>query len=267
MAIFNSSAAIIAIFIIMKLFNDNVLKNSQVIENQNIELKKLVSENKELEHFAYIASHDLNEPIRTIHSFIEIIKDEYHDPDNQELNEYFSFIDASSNRMRNMINGISNYARLGKSKNFEQCNINQTITGIEQDLAQLIRENNAIINKPNLPTITCNRTAIRQIFQNLMANAIKFQQPNSTPIIEIACQEKSNHWEFCVIDNGIGIHQNKLEAVFQMFTKLHRPNEFKGHGIGLAFCKKIIELHQGNIWIESTPNVGSKFYFTISKEL
>lgn len=266
-ATFNSTAAIIAIFIIVKLFNDIVLKNSRVIEAQNVELKRLVNENKELEHFAYIASHDLNEPIRTINSFIEIIKEEYHDPANEELNEYFSFIDASSNRMRNMIKGISNYIKLEKNKDFEQCDINETITGIEQDLTQLIRENNAIIKKSNLPTIACNHTGIRQVFQNLIANAIKFQQPNSTPIIEITYYEHSKYWQFCVADNGIGISENKLEAVFQMFTKLHRPTEFKGYGIGLAFCKKIIELHCGNMWIESTPNMGSKFYFTISKEL
>lgn len=267
MATFNSCAAIIAIFILIKLFNDSFLKNSRVIEEQNIELKRLVTENKDLEHFAYIASHDLSEPIRTINSFIEIIKEEYHDPNNQELNEYFQFIDTSSKRMRNMIHGIANYTKLGREKNFEPCNLNETITNLEQDLAQIISEYSAIVKKSQLPTIKCNATGIQQVFQNLMVNAIKFQHSNTPPVIEITYQEKPDHWEFCVKDNGIGIHENKQEAVFQMFTKLHRPTEFKGHGIGLAFCKKIIELHQGNIWIESTLNVGSKFYFSISKEL
>jgi light-regulated signal transduction histidine kinase (bacteriophytochrome) len=169
--------------------------------------------------------------------------------------------------MRTMINGISTYTRLGKNKNFKPCNINQIIAGIQQDLNQAIKENNASIKVAPLPTIKCNATAIRQIFQNLIANAIKFHQPNTPPVVQITCREQATHWEFCVADNGIGIHKHKLDAVFQMFTKLHLPTEFEGHGIGLAFCKKIIELHQGDIWIESTPNAGSQFYFSIFKEL
>lgn len=259
----------LAIFILLLLiiYFDKNTAHLKTIESKNLELSQLINENKELEHFAYIASHDLNEPIRTIESFVEIIKEEYHDPNNPELGDYFSFIHEASNRMRSMIDGILDYTKLGKDKSVEFCDINEVIIALEQDLAQVIKENKAVIQKSTLPTITGDESGIRQIFQNLIVNAIKFQQANTEPRIEINYQEHSTHWEFCVSDNGIGIQPDKQEIIFRMFSKLHRPVEFKGHGIGLAFCKRIIEFHQGDIWVESTPNVGSNFYFTISKEL
>ncbi|MFK7798648.1 MAG: ATP-binding protein [Aureispira sp.] len=259
----------LAIFILLLLiiYFDKNTAHLKTIESKNLELSQLILENKELEHFAYIASHDLNEPIRTIESFVEIIKEEYHDPNNPELDDYFSFIHEASNRMRSMIDGILGYTKLGKDKNLGLCDINQTIIALEQDLAQVIQENKAIIKKSTLPTIHCDNSGIRQVFQNLIANAIKFQQLNSQPHIEISYQEQPTHWQFCVSDNGIGIQEQKKDVIFKMFSKLHRPVEFKGHGIGLAFCKRIIEFHQGEIWVESRPNIGSHFYFTISKEL
>jgi signal transduction histidine kinase len=259
----------LAIFILLLLiiYFDKSAAYLKTIESKNLELSQLIKENKDLEHFAYIASHDLNEPIRTIESFIDIIKEEYHDTTNEDLNQYFSFIHEASARMRSMINGILDYTKLGNDKRLELCDMNQTIAALEQDLTQIIKDHQATINTAPLPTIACDPSGIRQVFQNLMANAIKFQRPNTPPHIEISCQEKATHWEFCVTDNGIGIPENKKETIFKMFSKLHRPTEFKGHGIGLAFCKRIIEFHQGNIWVESTPNVGSQFYFTVSKKL
>jgi len=235
------------------------------------ELKKVTitlnEKNKDLEHFAYIASHDLNEPLRTMDSFIEIIRNEYHDNKDENLSTYFNFIHDAQIRMRKMIDALLSYSRLGKNKAFKQTDLKILVDEIEKDLNYLFKKKNVKLKRTNLPSVNCLAIEIKQVFQNLIINGIKFQKPNVTPDIEISCQERQTHWQFCVSDNGIGISKDKQEAVFQIFTKLHRATEFEGHGIGLAFCKKIVESHKGNIWIESTPNVGSQFYFTISKEL
>jgi len=138
---------------------------------------------------------------------------------------------------------------------------------IELDLKELILEKNAIIQKSALPTIICLPIEIRQLFQNLISNAIKFQRPESNAVITITYENMPDYWEFCVADNGIGISPKKHKDIFQMFTKLHLPAAYEGHGIGLAFCKEIIEIHEGEIWVESSPGEGSRFYFTIQKKV
>lgn len=254
----------------LAVFND-ITKNKKtehsLLEELAVKNEKLEELNTQLNHFAYIAAHNLKEPLRTIDNFLEIIKEEYDDPKDENINNYFSIIHKASQRMRIMIDSLLAYSKIGKYEDFELSDINQIISSVEEDLGKIIEENQVTFIKPVLPHIKCIHSGISQVFQNLISNSIKFQPPNSKPVIEISFQENPTNWQFCVSDNGIGISQDKHEVVFQMFTKLHKQTEFKGYGIGLAFCKKIIELHKGNIWIESTPNIGSHFYFTISKEL
>jgi len=243
--------------------NENDSYTENIVEKSN----ELQEKNIQLEHFAYIASHDLNEPLRTINSFVDIIQEEYEDPADENLNTYFSFIRDALTRMRLMIDGLLNYSRLGKSSDYQVVNINHLISDIETDLGELIKQQNVTIQANNLPAIRCLAQETRQLFQNLISNAIKFQQSDVAPILEIKYKEIPDYWQFCVADNGIGISSKKHETIFRMFTKLHLPDEYEGHGIGLAFCKKIVEIHKGKIWVESSPGKGSQFYFTIHKNI
>ncbi|MBT31086.1 MAG: hypothetical protein CMO01_15630 [Thalassobius sp.] len=254
----------------LAIFNDitsNKKTEHRLLEELTVKNEKLEELNTELNHFAYIAAHNLNEPLRTIDNFVGIIKEEYHNTKDESINHYFSVIHKATHRMRIMIDSLLAYSKIGKYEDFEQSNLNQIISSVEEDLSKIIEENQVSFKKSVLPQIICSHLGISQVFQNLISNSIKFQAPNSKPIIEISCQENPTNWQFCVSDNGIGIIQEKQKIIFQMFTKLHKSTKFEGHGIGLAFCKKIIELHKGNVWIKSTPDVGSQFYFTISKDL
>ncbi|WP_052444146.1 ATP-binding protein [Flammeovirga sp. OC4] len=257
--------AVILLFVMIKFFNDKI---DSFVHETTTQKEQLEDLNKELNHFAYIASHNLNEPVRTMDSFIDIIKEEYHDPKNEDLNVYFSFIEDASSRMHTMIDSLLSYSKIGRELNFQYCNIESLVTTVEKDLNVLIKENDVVIQKGTLPkAINCQPLYLQQLFQNLISNAIKFQKPDATPKIEISCHEEGNYWQFCMTDNGIGIDESKREAVFQMFTKLHRREDYKGSGIGLAFCKKIIDIHRGEMWIKTNEEGGSKFYFTIAKDL
>ncbi|NME67557.1 ATP-binding protein [Flammeovirga aprica] len=264
MAVVMGPMAVILLFVMIKFFNDKI---DNFIYETTAQKEQLEHLNKELNHFAYIASHNLNEPVRTMDSFIDIIKEEYHDPKNEDLNVYFTFIEDASSRMHTMIDSLLSYSKIGRELNFQNCNISSIISLVERDLSFLIKENHVNIQKTALPEINCHSLYLQQLFQNLISNAIKFQKPDSNPKIEISCEEKGGFWQFCVADNGIGIHESNLESVFQMFTKIHRSEEYEGSGIGLAFCKKIIDMHGGEIWIKSKENEGSEIYFTIAKDL
>ncbi len=239
--------------------NDHYIKE---IEKRSKELK---DKNAQLEHFAYIASHDLKEPLRTVNSFIDIIEEEYGVAQDENLSTYFTFIDESLIRMQDMIDGLLNYSQIGKSRNFQNLDLNHLFTEVTTDLGMLIKEKGATIRTGDLPTVFGLKIEMKQLFQNLITNAIKFQRPDNPPVILLSWRELSDCWEFCVTDNGVGITAKKQNEIFQMFTKLHLPSKYEGHGIGLAFCKKIVELHDGEIWVESFTKEGSQFYFTIGK--
>jgi len=164
-----------------------------------------------------------------------------------------------------MIDDFLAYSRIGKSGNYEKVDINNIISGIETDFGKIIEDSNATIKANNLPAISCRVSEIKQLVQNLIANAIKFKRPEVSPIVEITREEPNNHLQFCVADNGIGISKEKHKEIFQMFNSLNSPEKYEGHGIGLAFCKKIVESHNGKIWVESSLGYGSNFYFTIQK--
>lgn len=257
-------AGIILIFyyiysILRPLFQQIASTNDQLKQKQ----KELKLKNEQLEHFAHIASHDLNEPLRTISSFVEIINEEYDQVLDNEGKQYLQFITRATDRMKSMIDGLLNFSRIGKSSRLEKVDTLKVIQELEKDLSLRIQQTDTQINVGSLPVVNGYKIELRQLFQNLILNAIKFTKKK--PLIKIDCVETQTHWQFCVADNGIGINEKQQEKIFGMFSKLHRSTEYSGHGIGLAFCQRIVDLHQGEIWLESIPNEGSRFFFTLIK--
>ena len=229
-------------------------------------VKKLETKNKELEQFAYIASHDLQEPLRTITSFSEILHTEYGNKLDEQAKISFKFIQQATGRMSALIKGLLDYSRLGYEQELTAVNCNIIIKNIITDLNTTITQTNTTIETGKLPEFRAYETGIRLLFQNLITNAIKFRKKDISPIIKINAIRKGDFWEFSVEDNGIGIAKEFQKKIFAIFQRLHLKNEYEGTGIGLAHCQKIVNLHDGEIWVESVPKKGSKFYFTILNE-
>jgi signal transduction histidine kinase len=231
-------------------------------EQANIELER---KNKELEQFAYVASHDLQEPLRTTSGFAELLQQQYKGRLDEKADKYLTFMTQSSGRMKVLIKDLLDYSRIGKKMEWKQVDCTIMLQEVLTDIGLVIKETKAEIVFDPLPVIEGYPTEIKQLFQNLVINAIKFRKANTIPQIKIAAFENNGYWEFTCSDNGIGINDQHKERIFIIFQRLHTRNEYEGSGIGLAHCKKIVELHGGKIWIESTPGAGSTFHFTISK--
>ena len=225
----------------------------------------LENKNNELERFNYIASHDLQEPLRTILNFIQVIEEDFGTKLEKEVVNYLSIIRSSSIRMQTLIRALLDFSRLGKTRVPTQISVAELLKMVTSDLHQVISETNASIKFTELPIVVGVETELRQLFQNLISNAIKFRKANTTPEIEIGFRNCDNHFEFFVSDNGIGIDPKNFDQLFWIFQRLNPSDKYEGYGIGLANCKKIIELHGGKIWVESIPEKGSIFKFTITK--
>jgi len=237
-------------------------KARQKAEEANIELER---KNKELEQFAYVASHDMQEPLRTTSSFAELLQKQYKGRLDQKADKYLSFITQSSDRMKVLIKDLLDYSRIGKKMKWEPVDCNLMLEEVLADLGVAIKETKAEIKTGPLPVINGHPTEIKQLFQNLVINAIKFRKVNTSPQIKISAHKNDGHWEFTCQDNGIGINEQHKERIFIIFQRLHTRTEYEGSGIGLAHCKKIVELHGGKIWIKSKPGEGTTFHFTILK--
>lgn len=223
-------------------------------------------QNKELEQFVYIASHDLQEPLRTVSSFTEFLKEKYADTFDEQGEKSMQFILEATDRMRTLIKGLLDYGLIGKNKVIETVDFNSVLNEVRQDMNVSIEEINAEMKIGKMPKkLKAYPTEIHQLFQNLISNAIKFRKKDVDPVIEISSSSYNGHWKFAVSDNGIGIADEHKDRIFKIFQRLHNRKEFKGTGIGLAHCKKILDLHQGDIWVESKDGEGSIFYFTIPK--
>jgi light-regulated signal transduction histidine kinase (bacteriophytochrome) len=230
---------------------------------KHIEL--LESKNKELEQFAYVASHDLQEPLRTITGLIYILNKDHGHQFDEVTSQYLSFISKAGNRMSDLITGLLNYARLGQEKGIGQVDANKLIEGVLDDMSILIKETDTSFEISPLPTIWGFETLLRQLFQNIINNAIKFRRLDVTPVIKIKHRIDGDFERFSIEDNGIGIAERHSEKIFDIFQRLHDRKAYEGTGIGLAHCRKIVELHGGIIGVESRLNYGSTFYFTIPK--
>jgi PAS domain S-box-containing protein len=228
-------------------------------------INSLARSNKELERFAYIASHDLQEPLRMISSYTQLLAKKYKDKLDAEANEFIYFAVDGAMRMQQLITDLLSYSRIvTKGKSFSPTQMDTVLSQAIQNLLVSIKESNAVITHAPLPTIQGDSIQLMQVFQNLISNAIKFHQ-GLNPIIHISVTSKPTEWLFSIQDNGIGIASEFHEKIFLIFHRLHSKKEYEGTGVGLAICKKIIERHGGKIWVESKLEEGSKFCFSLPK--
>ncbi|WP_020530251.1 PAS domain-containing sensor histidine kinase [Flexithrix dorotheae] len=227
--------------------------------------ESLKAKNKEIESFVYIASHDLKSPLNSVKQIFNHILGRYAlDP---TVEEFMGIALRSVDRLRELVSNLLDYSLIEKKYQLEQVDLQHLIQIVSTDLRSLLEENKAVLDYGALPKIPAYRVPIRQLIQNLISNGIKYHRENVTPKISISCSEKETHYLFKVRDNGIGIEEKDFQKIFVPFSRLENERNAHGNGLGLANCKKIIELHQGKIWVESTLQKGSTFYFTIRKFL
>ena len=256
-----------------KLHESNTKLINEVHDHQKTELKlnELVDElkrsNKELEQFAYVSSHDLQEPLRMVALFTQLLERRYKGKLDADADDYIKFIVDGAQRMKLLIDDLLSYSRVNtKGGEFEPIELDDVMNNVLSNLQLISEENNAeiIIQEP-LPTIVGDKSQMLHVFQNLIANGIKFNDKKS-PEIRVSAEEDENGWIFSVSDNGIGIAPEYQAQIFEIFKRLHDRDEYPGTGIGLAICQKIIERHGGKIWVESCKDEGSIFYFNIPNQ-
>jgi PAS domain S-box-containing protein len=246
-------------------FIRDITERREAEARQKEHAEALKHKNIELEEFAYVASHDLQEPLRTVSGFVELLKRHYKEETNENVIKYINYITDASDRMRRLVQDLLDYSRLGRERNLEQIDCNSLVQEVLSDLTMAIQDSRAVIHIDALPAILGYTTEMKQLFQNLLSNSLKFRKRGEPAMINVSVVPKEEHWQFSVTDNGIGIEEKYWERIFVIFKRLHTKNEYEGTGIGLAHCKKITELHSGKIWLDSTLGNGSTFYFTIKK--
>lgn len=223
----------------------------------------LQTKNKELEQFAYVASHDLQEPLRTTLGFVDLLQRQYAGKLDEKADKYLNFIADSSRRMRVLITDLLDFSRIGAKAAMEKVDCDVVVKNVLNDIMAAVTDAKAIVEYNHLPVIDGYSTEIKLLFQNLLINAVKFRKKNVVPVINITAERANGVWQFAVTDNGIGIEKQYSERIFDIFQRLNTRSEYEGSGIGLSHCKKIVALHEGNIWMESEPGEGCTFFFTI----
>lgn len=242
------------------------LSQAQLLENQTRYTRELARSNRELEQFAYIASHDLQEPLRGVISFAELLEEEYQDDLDANARQYLDFIVDGATRMRQLIKDLLAFSRVGTRKaKFTSVNCEKAIATVLANLSVAISESSASITYDPLPTAIADPLQLIQLWQNLISNAIKFRAQNP-PQIHLSATPTSEEWLFSVSDNGIGIDPQYGQRIFAIFQRLHSRSQYEGTGIGLAICQRIVQRHGGRIWVESAPEQGATFYFTLPRQ-
>lgn len=242
------------------------LKNEQQALRQTLELLSI--KNKELEEFAFMTSHDLQEPLRMVHSFLGLLEKNSGSLLDEKSLKYLHLAKDGAERMKITITTLLKFSLAEKKQHeFGELDLNALLNSYVETHKDIIAEKKVKLIWKNLPSICADELSMLQLFQNLIGNAIKYQKKGHGPEIAISCIEQDDHWHFSVSDNGIGIPQDQTDKVFIIFKRLHSNTEYPGTGIGLAICKKIIDAHSGKIWVESKPGNGSTFHFTIAKNL
>jgi PAS domain S-box-containing protein len=232
----------------------------QALAQRAAELERI---NTEFQQFSYIVAHDLNEPLRTMHSFLQLLERQLHGTLDASAREYMTFVTDAARRMQQMLTDLLAYTRAGQSPEFQAVDCEALLSEVLMALQTRIEERGAVITHDPLPTIRGDMTRLRQVVQNLLSNALKFCEEQ--PHIHLSALKEESHWRFTVQDNGIGIDPHQGNRLFQVFQRLHTRDEYPGSGVGLAICKKIVEQHGGRIWVESRPGEGATFSFTIEE--
>jgi signal transduction histidine kinase len=245
----------------------NLKKTHDSLETEIRERKQteqeLLRSNADLEQFAYVASHDLQEPLRNVTNCVQILKEEYGNKLDADADQLIHYAVDSVVRMKGLINDLLLFSRVGtRGQPIEETNCEEVLQETLTSLESAITETRAVITHDPLPTVPADGTQLLQVFQNLVANAIKFRR-DEPPRIHVSAVKNESEWVFSVKDNGIGIEPRHFERIFIIFQRLHKRTENEGSGMGLAIVKKIVERHKGRAWVESEIGVGSTFYFTI----
>ena len=234
---------------------------------QNEEKEKhameLLIANKELEQIVYVASHDLQEPLRTVSNYMKVFEEDYIELLDDNARKYLQSVNNATKRMSILIKSLLDFSRLGHNKTLTYVDCKELLDDVISDLETMIKTSNAIIEVAEMPKLNVYETEIRQVFQNLITNSIKFQKKNAQARIKIYAENINEKWKFSVSDNGIGIAPAYFERIFDIFQRLPTKESYEGSGIGLANCKKIVQLHQGEIDVESTSEEGTTVHFTI----
>jgi len=251
--------------------NNELVNTQRMLSKKNAEINtlniQLHSINTDLEQFTYVASHDLQEPLRMITGFMELLQLKYGEQLDKKANTYISFALDGGKRMHKLIVDLLELSRVGRKDSAkEPNNLNDILAEVQKNLSLLIRESNTQLTvKKALPVLPVFQHDINRLFQNLISNAIKFRKKEVSLLVEIDVKEKDDSWLFSFADNGIGIEAGQFEKIFEVFTRLNTREAYEGTGIGLAVCKKVVEYHGGKIWVNSQEGKGSTFYFTLMK--
>lgn len=261
----------IALFFIFFRWRLSTIKNQRIIENKNEQLKNYIDQNLQLENFAYIASHDLKTPLRNIISFSQLLERKLSQlkVDNSQVSTYLYFITNGSKELMNLTQDLLEYSTLNKKElQLESFQIDHFIDDFLQSIQSLILESNAQIEL-EIPKkwVTADSIKLKQVFQNIIINAIKFHSPGTQPFVSIQMTESKEDWTFSITDRGIGIAPEFHEKIFLLLKRLHNKDEYEGTGMGLAIAKRVVEQHGGRIWLESAVGKGSSFHFNLPKQL
>ncbi len=259
----NSSDALLEKVIELDVQQEELSKHKIKLENLN---EDLIIKNRELERFTSITSHDLQEPLRTIGNMTHLLAKKYNTHFDDQGLKILDYVSTATNRMTNLIKGLLEFSRIGNKREIQEVDCLELVRNIIMDFDVALKTVNGTIKTTNgLPKVKGNPVELRMLFQNLISNGLKFRKPGISPIIEVSAKYSGTFIEFCVRDNGIGIEEVNYGKIFFIFQRLHPLEEFEGTGLGLAYCRKIVELHGGKIWVKSKKEVGSSFYFTLEK--
>jgi len=236
---------------------------TEIHEHKNAE-DELRRANKDLEQFAYAASHDLQEPLRGIQIYSELIERRYKDRLDEDGVQFLDFLSHGANRMEMLVNDLLTYTQISNIEiPSETVDAGQALQLALDNLREAIRESGAHVTSGPMPAPFVHLGQLRQLFQNLIGNAIKYRRPDVEPKIHIEATRQGSHWMFTVSDNGIGIDRAYQNQIFGLFKRLHDSDTYSGTGIGLALCQRIVDRYHGRIWVESERGAGSKFHFTL----
>ncbi len=251
----------------VRLIEENQNELNIVLEEKQLFIEKLHKRNKELEQFNHITSHDLQEPLKTINTYSDLLLNKKNNQLDQVSKDSLHFMNQAAHRMTGLIHDLFDHNRISNMSQLGSVNLQELVADINREFQQIAEEKKIHVLQEPLPIVIGYEKELRLLFQNLISNAIKFSKKQDNPLIKISAISKADNWLFTIEDNGIGIDTEDYGHIFKMFHRLQPKGNYAGNGAGLAHCHKVVELHQGKIWVDSVIGQGSSFHFTINKSL